>query len=148
MESPRVVLYLLLSSSVMLMLLPSCAELQSSVQSSVETLVPEEVPTDPTYAGRQHFPVSPQEVADALIAIAPRHGWEVLSTGDEYGNYGKRGKFFLLAPPASTNGKKTISGIFYEEPEGTYVRVSEENGLPEPLVAPLITEIREKKGYK
>src|SRR5262245_17295352 len=39
---------------------------------------------DPTYAGRQHFPVSPDEALAALREVAPQEGWTVVSTGEEY----------------------------------------------------------------
>jgi hypothetical protein len=119
-----------------------------SVQSTVQEIVTGEAPTDETYAGRQHFPVTPQEAIDFLLAVAPRHGWEVMSTGDEYDVYDQRGKFFRLETNQLLGGKKAISGVFYAEKTGAYVRVSENSGLPEALVEPLIAEIKEKKGYK
>src|SRR5262245_65478232 len=68
----------------------------SSVQSTLQGIVTGEEPTDETYAGRQHFPVTPQEAVDFLSAVAPQQGWEVVSTGDEYDVYGQRGKFFRI----------------------------------------------------
>jgi hypothetical protein len=118
----------------------------SSVQSSVQELVADE-PRDETYAGRQHFPVTPQEAADFLEQVAPRHGWQVVGTGDEYDVHGHRGKFFRLEPMRAGSGKKSVSGVFYTEPTGTYVRVSEDNGLPEALVDPLIAAMKKDKGY-
>lgn len=120
----------------------------SSVQSTVQGIVTGETPADETYAGRQHFPVTPQEAVDFLVVVAPRQGWEVVSTGDEYDVHGQRGKFFRIETDQRFGGKKTISGIFYAERTGAYVRVSENNGLPEALVEPLIAEIKEQKGYK
>jgi hypothetical protein len=120
----------------------------SSVQSTVQGIVTGEEPTDETYAGRQHLPVTPQEAVDFLSAVAPQHGWEVVGRGDEYDVHGQRGKFFRIETDQLSDGKKTISGVFYAERTGTFVRVSENNGLPEALVEPLIAEIREKKGYK
>lgn len=120
----------------------------SSVQSTVQGIVTGEAPADETYAGRQHFPVSPGEAVDFLSDVAPRHGWKVVSTGDEYDVHGQRGKFFRIETDQLFGGKKTISGVFYSEKTGTYVRVSENNGLPEALVEPLIAEIKEKKGYE
>lgn len=118
----------------------------SSIPSSVQELVTGE-PRDETYAGRQHFPVTPQEAVDFLVDIAPRHGWAVVSTGDEYDGRSVRGKFFRLEPNRGGGSRKAVSGVFYAEPKGTYVRVSEDNGLPELLIQPLIAEIKEKKGY-
>jgi hypothetical protein len=117
----------------------------SSVQSSVEAIVTGEPPTDETYAGRQHFPVTPNEALACLITIAPHEGWEVVSTGEEYSTHGAPGAFFRLEPVEPSSDKKTLSGVFYAEPSGSYVRVSEQNGLPEPLVEPLIAEIKKKR---
>ena len=124
-----------------LSLSPGC----SSVQSSVEALVTGETPTDETYAGRQHFPVTPNEAVACLITIAPQEGWEVVSTGEEYSTHGAHGAFFRLDPLAPSDDKKALSGVFYAEPSGSYVRVSEQNGLPESLVEPLIAEIKKKR---
>jgi hypothetical protein len=97
----------------------------------VAELVTGEAPTDDTYAGRQHFPVTPDEAVACLITAAPQQGWEVVSTGEEYDPHGARGRFFRLASAAEGGAKHTVSGIFYAEPSGSYVRISEHNGLPE-----------------
>jgi hypothetical protein len=124
------------------MYLPAC----SSVESSLQSLVTGEE-RDETYGGRQHFPVSPDEAVRCLTEIAPQHGWEVVSTGDEYDVHGRRGTFFRLETNKSAESKKSINGIFYSEPRGTYVHISEKNGLPEDLVDPLIAAIKAQKGY-
>ena len=102
-------------------------------------------PTDETYAGRQHFPVTPNETLACLITVAPHEGWEVVSTGEEYSTRGARGVFFRLEPLKPSDDKKALSGVFYAEPSGSFVRVSEQNGLPESLVEPLIAEIKKTK---
>jgi hypothetical protein len=111
----------------------------------MEALVTGEPPTDPTYAGRQHFPATPTEAVACLITIAPNEGWEVVSTGEEYSTRGPHGTFFRLEPVEPSGDKKALSGVFYAEPSGSYVHVSEQNGLPEPLVEPLIAEIKRKR---
>ena len=122
----------------------------SSLPASVAALVTGEAPADPdpTYAGHQHFPVSPDEALAVLRDVAPQQGWAVVSTGEEYDTHGQRGRFFRLAPPKRSSETQTMSGVFYAEPTGCYARVSEDNGLPEPLVEPLITEIKKHKGYR
>jgi hypothetical protein len=122
----------------------------SSLPASVAGLVTGEAPpeADPTYAGHQHLPVSPDEALALLRDVAPQQGWTVVSTGEEYDTHGQRGRFFRLAPPERGSETQTVSGVFYDEPSGCYVRVSEHNGLPEPLVEPLITEIKRQKGYR
>jgi hypothetical protein len=118
----------------------------SSVQSFVESMVTGEGPTDPTYAGRQHFPVSPGEAVECLAEVARQQGWEVVSTGEEHDTQGERGQFFRIKPAASNGGKQAVTGIFYAEPSGSYVRISEQNGLPATLIEPLIAEIKKKLG--
>ena len=115
------------------------------MQSSVEGIVTGEAPTDHTYAGRQHFPVPPTEAVECLIDIAPHEGWQVVSTGEEYSTHGIQGTFFRLEPLKPTDEKRALSGIFYAEPSGSYVHVSEQNGLPESLVGPLIAAIKKNK---
>ena len=115
-----------------------------SVQSSVEAIVTGETPPEATYAGRQHFPVTPREAVACLVDVAPHEGWEVVSTGAEYSTHGTEGAFFRLEPLQPSSDKKTLSGIFYAEPSGSYVRVSEQQGLPESLVEPLVAAIKKK----
>lgn len=119
----------------------------ASTQSSVLSLITGGSQEDADYGGRQHFPVSPQEAVDSLMVAAPREGWEVVSTGDEYDTHGQHGKFFRIEPSKLSDGKKSISGVFYEEWKGSYVRISENNGLPEALVDALVAEIKANKGY-
>jgi hypothetical protein len=117
----------------------------SELQSSVESLITGEAPADETYAGRQHFPVTPEEALACLITVAPQHGWEVVGSGHEYGMRGVPGTFFRLTPSTPSGEQPpTVSGVFYAEPSGSYVRVSLNNGLPEPLVEPLIAEMKRK----
>jgi hypothetical protein len=119
----------------------------SSLPPSVAALATGEAPADPTYAGRQHFPVSPEEALVFLRDVAPQQGWAVVSTGAEYDTSGQRGTFFRLATTGSGESQM-VSGIFYVEPSGSYVRISEQNGLPETLIEPLITAIKKQKGYR
>jgi hypothetical protein len=116
----------------------------NAVPPSVKELVTGEAPIDSTYAGRQHFPVSPDQALEALRDVAPQQGWEVVSTGGEYDTKGQRGTFFRLAT-TSDGEPQTVSGVFYAEPSGSYVRISQNNGLPEVLVEPLIAEIKKQK---
>ncbi len=116
------------------------------MQSSVQSLISGEEVADETYGGRQHFPVSPQKAVDALSVVAPQQGWEVVSTEDEYDSHGQHGKFFRMESK-DTDGKKSMNGVFYEEPKGSYVRISENNGLPEALVDALVAELKANKGY-
>jgi hypothetical protein len=80
-----------------------------------------------------------------LIAIAPQKGWKVVSSGAEYRAQGAAGAFFRIEPVERGSDTAERSGIFYAEPSGSYVRVSEQNGLPESLVEPLIAEIKKRR---
>ena len=142
-SSVRLWCFLFIGLTIWLSLSAGC----SSLPASVATLVTGEAPpdADPTYAGHQHLPVSPDEALAFLRNVAPQQGWTVVSTGEEYDTHGQRGRFFRLAPPKRSSEPQTVSGVFYAEPSGCYVRVSEHNGLPEPLVEPLITEIKQQK---
>jgi len=136
--APRFFFVLLCSA-----IITGCANTQSSMLS----LLTGESQEDADYGGRQHFPVSPQEAVDSLIVVAPREGWEVVSTGDEYDAHGQHGKFFRIEPSKPSDGNQSISGVFYEEWKGSYVRISENNGLPEALVDALVAEIKANNGY-
>ena len=139
--------FLFVGITVWLSLSAGCS---SSLQESVVALATGEEPADadPTYAGRQHFPVSPDEALTALRDVAPQQGWTVVSTGEEYDTHGQRGRFFRLALPKRGSEPQTISGVFYAEPSGSYVRVSEHNGLPETLIEPLIMEIKKQRSSR
>jgi hypothetical protein len=69
----------------------------------------------------------------------------MISTGDEQNPQGGRGEFFRIETAAPGGGTQSATGIFYAESFGFYVRVSEENGLPETQVEPLIAEIKKKR---
>jgi hypothetical protein len=83
---------------------------------------------------------------ECLIEVAPQQGWAVISTGEEHGTRGERGKFFRLETAARGGSGQTVTGIIYAEPSGSYVRISEQNGLPTTLVEPLIAAIKKKMG--
>lgn len=95
---------------------------------------------------RQHFPVTPEEAVTFLREVAPQHGWEVVSTGDEFDIHGPRGKFFRLEAERTIGSKKRVSGVFYSEASGSYVTISDKTGLPEALVGPLVAAIKERQG--
>ena len=65
-----------------------------------------------------------------------------MSSGYESRTHGAPGTFFRLKPSKPLGDQPPLSGVFYAEPSGSYVRVSETNGLPESLVEPLIANKR------
>jgi hypothetical protein len=132
----------------LLVVLLGCLWLNTSCQpvpSSVASLVTGETPSDPTFAGRQHFPVPPREAVECLSAIAPHEGWRVVSTGEEYSTQGIQGMFFRLEPDTPRGETRVVSGALSTEPTGASVHVSEQNGLPESVVAPLLAESKKQQ---
>lgn len=85
-----------------------------------------------------YLTVSPEEALDALTEIAPEHGWEVKSVGEQYDLTGARGKYFRIETQKLIGGRLETSGIFFSDPKGTYVLIGErEMGLPADLIDPL-----------
>lgn len=96
---------------------------------------------------RLYLQVSPEEALDILTALAPGHGWEVKSVGNQYDLTGPRGKYFRLETRRLIGGASEMSGVFFSDPKGSYVLVGKrEMGLPEDLVAPLKSAIQERSG--
>lgn len=94
---------------------------------------------------RLYLEVSPEEALDILTALAPEHGWEVKSVGNQYDLTGPRGKYFRLETRRLIGGASEMSGVFFGDPKGSYVLVGKrEMGLPEDLVAPLKSAIQER----
>ena len=96
---------------------------------------------------RLYLQVSPEEALDILTALAPEHGWEVKSIGNQYDLTGPRGKYFRLETQRLLGGASEMSGVFFSDPKGSYVLVGKrEMGLPEDLVAPLKSAIEAESG--
>ena len=126
----------------LLVVLLGCLWLNTSCQpvpSSVASLVTGEHTSDPTFAGRQHFR-SPARSSRMSECHRPHEGWRVVSTGEEYSTQGIRGMFFRLGPGTPRGETRVVSGALSTEPTGASVHVSEQNGLPESVVAPLLAQ--------
>ena len=96
---------------------------------------------------RLYLQVSPEEALNLLTALAPEHGWEVQSIGNQYDLTGPRGKYFRLETRRLIGGASEMSGVFFSDPKGSYVLIgNREMGLPEDLVAPLKSAIQERTG--
>jgi len=96
---------------------------------------------------RLYLQVSAEEALDILTALAPEHGWEVKSIGNQYDLTGPRGKYFRLEAQRLLGGPSEMSGVFFSDPKGSYVLVGKrEMGLPEDLVAPLKSAIEAESG--
>ena len=98
---------------------------------------------------RLYLQASPEEALDILTALAPEHGWEVKSIGNQYDLTGPRGKYFRLETQRLLGGASEMSGVFFSDPKGSYVLVGKrEMGLPEDLVAPLKSAIEAESGVE
>ena len=93
-----------------------------------------------------HLSVPPEEAVAILREVAPQNGWQVVSTGDQFDMQGSRGKYFRLETDRFIGGKKSVSGVFFSEPSGTYVIVGKQDtGLPEALAAPLTAAVEARR---
>ena len=93
-----------------------------------------------------HLSVPPEEAVAILREVAPQNGWQVVSTGDQFDMQGPRGKYFRLETDRFIGGKKSVSGVFFSEPSGTYVIVGKQDtGLPEALAAPLTAAVEARR---
>ena len=96
---------------------------------------------------RLYLQASPEEALDILTALAPEHGWEVKSIGNQYDLTGPRGKYFRLETQRLIGGASEMSGVFFSDAKGSYVLVGKrEMGLPEDLVAPLKSAVEAESG--
>ena len=95
---------------------------------------------------RLHLSVPPEEAVAILREVAPQNGWQVVSTGDQFDMQGPRGKYFRLETDRFIGGRKSVSGVFFSEPSGTYVIVGKQDtGLPEALAAPLTAAVEARR---
>lgn len=143
---PEVVAVLLGMSC--LMLVSGCSSVKS-----VATAVPgaslvglkDDKPTGPQVGEKLHFKISPDEALTILAEVAPVHGWQIDATGDQYDLQGFRGKYFRLFTNRFIGGGVEMNGVFFTEPEGTYVIVGKKDtGLPQELVEPFTEAVKAK----
>jgi len=94
-----------------------------------------------------HLKVPPEQAVRILDEVAAQHDWSIVSVGDQYDMQGQRGKYFRLETTRFIGGLKQMSGVFFNEPEGSYVIVGKtDSGLPEELVQPFLTAVNEHVG--
>lgn len=97
-----------------------------------------------------HLPVTPDEAITLLRQIAPQSGWKMIRTGDQVDMRGQRGKYFWLEADKLVGGKRFMSGVFFNDPAGTYAVVGKkDSGFPEWLIQPMmqaVAEARKQKG--
>src|SRR6266851_4988368 len=136
MQSSRTAAYFFILS-LSLIHLTSC--------STVKSIIPGVGSGSPSGAAageRLHFKVTPEEAIAILREVAPQNGWQVASTGDQFDLQGLRGKYFRVETEKFLGGWKSVSGVFFSEPAGSYVIVGKsDTGLPEALTAPFMAAI-------
>ena len=142
MQNPRATAYLLSCLLLGLASLCGCG--------TVKSLVPgagKDKSTAADVGERLHLNVTPEEAVAILREVAPQNGWQVISSGDQFDLEGPRGKYFRLETEKFIGGRKSVSGVFFSEPTGTYVVVGKKDiGLPEALAAPLTAAVDARHG--
>lgn len=104
-----------------------------------------ENPNGPQIGEKLHFKISPDEAIAILAQVAPQHDWQVASAGEQYDLQGLRGKYFRLETTRFLGGAAEINGVFFIEPQGTYVVIGKKDtGLPLELVEPFTAAVKEK----
>jgi hypothetical protein len=99
----------------------------------------------PKAGEKLHFKITPEEALAILKEVAPTREWEMDVSGDQYDLQGYRGKYFRILTKRFIGGVFEMNGVFFAEPEGTYVLVgSKETGLPQELVEPFTAAVAAK----
>jgi hypothetical protein len=100
----------------------------------------------PQVGEKIHFKVSPDEALEILAQVGPEHGWELDAVGEQYDLQGSRGRYFRLLTRRFIGGVYEMNGVFFAEPEGTYVIVGKtDTGFPQDLVEPFTAAVEEQK---
>ncbi len=106
-----------------------------------------DAPEGPQVGEKVHFKISPEEALEILAEVAPKHEWELDAVDDQYDLQGLRGKYFRLLTRRFIGGVFEMNGVFFIEPEGTYVVVGVRNtGFPQELLAPFTAAVEARKG--
>ena len=101
----------------------------------------------PQVGEKLHFKISPDEALEILAEVAPAHEWELDAVGEQYDLEGLRGKYFRLLTRRFIGGVYEMNGVFFIEPEGTYVIVGKKDtGFPQELVEPFTAAVEAKTG--
>ena len=94
-----------------------------------------------------HLSVPPEQAVRILDEVAAQNGWSIVSVGDQYDMQGQRGKYFRMETTRFIGGRKEMSGVFFTEPEGSYVVVGKNDaGLPEEIVEPFLAAVKTHVG--
>lgn len=113
--------------------------------STVKSVIPgmgSDSPPGAAAGEKLHFKITPEEAIAILREVAPQNGWQVASTGDQFDLQGLRGKYFRVETEKFLGGWKSVSGVFFSEPEGAYVVVGKsDTGLPQELSGPFMAAV-------
>lgn len=116
---------------------------------SVKSLLPgkKNTSTLPVAGEQLNLSVKPEEAITILREVSSQHGWKLIRTGDQFDLQGSRGKYFWLQADKLVGGKQYVSGVFFNDPAGSYVMIGDKDlGLPESLVQPLLAAVEAKRG--
>lgn len=106
-----------------------------------------DAPEGPQVGEKVHFKISPDDALEILAKVAPAHEWELDAVGEQYDLQGLRGKYFRLLTRRFIGGVYEMNGVFFTEPEGTYVVVgTKDTGFPQELLAPFTAAVEERAG--
>lgn len=113
--------------------------------STVKSVIPglgSDSPARAAAGEKLHFKITPEEAIAILREVAPQNGWQVASTGDQFDLQGLRGKYFRVETEKFLGGWKSMSGVFFSEPDGAYVVVGKsDTGLPQELSGPFMAAV-------
>ena len=136
MQSSRTAAYFFILS-LSLIHLTSC--------STVKSVIPgmgSDNPPGASAGEKLHFKVTPEEAIAILREVASQNGWQLASTGDQFDLRGLRGKYFRVETEKFLGGRKSMSGVFFSEPDGAYVVVGKnDTGLPQELSGPFMVAV-------
>jgi len=127
----------------------------SSVQSAASAVpgasyipgLSEDESGEPKEGDKLHLKISPDDALVILSEVAPQHGWKLAAVGEQHDLQGLRGKYFRLETIRFLGGATEMNGVFFLEEGGAYVIVGKRHtGLPEELVTPFISAVRERTG--
>jgi len=89
-----------------------------------------------------HLKIPSDQAIRILDDVASRHDWSIVSVGDQYDMQGQRGKYYRMETTRFIGGRKEMSGVFFDEPEGCFTVVGKNDaGLPDELVEPFLAAV-------
>jgi len=94
-----------------------------------------------------HLKVPTAQALKILDDVAAQNGWSIVSVGDQYDMQGLRGKYYRMETTRFIGGRKTMRGVFFDEPTGCFTVVGKnDSGLPTELVEPFLAAVNGQGG--